>query len=94
MQFESGSSLCCHSAQVVLHSASTITATHNAQPTNAYAYYVLQVGGLELCSLDLLHCAGLVNYFGQNKEADQAVINPILLQKGTTKLVSCSTEVA
>ncbi|KAG5189147.1 Metallo-dependent phosphatase-like protein [Tribonema minus] len=43
-------------------------------------------GGPELCSLDLLHCAGLVNYFGQVPEVDEVAINPVLMQKGNTKL--------
>ncbi|KAK3950872.1 Mre11 DNA-binding presumed domain-containing protein [Pseudoneurospora amorphoporcata] len=38
------------------------------------------------CSLDLLHAAGLVNYFGRVPEADNIHVKPILLQKGRTKM--------
>lgn len=38
------------------------------------------------CSLDLLQCAGLVNYFGRVPEADNIAARPVLLQKGQTKL--------
>ena len=46
----------------------------------------LGMGGEELCTLDLLHTAGLVNYFGQNPEVDAVSINPILLEKGITRV--------
>ena len=39
-----------------------------------------------LCSLDLLHSAGLVNYFGKAVSLDKIQISPLLLQKGSTKL--------
>ena len=38
------------------------------------------------CSLDLLHVAGLVNYFGRIPEADNIEAKPLLLQKGATRL--------
>ncbi|TGZ84640.1 DNA repair exonuclease, partial [Ascodesmis nigricans] len=39
-----------------------------------------------LCALDLLAVAGLVNYFGRTPENDNITVNPVLLQKGSTKL--------
>ncbi|KAK3090953.1 hypothetical protein FSP39_016025 [Pinctada imbricata] len=39
-----------------------------------------------LCSLDLLHSAGLVNYFGKTTNLEKIEISPLLLQKGSTKL--------
>lgn len=39
-----------------------------------------------LCSLDLLHTAGLVNYFGKATALDKIQISPLLLHKGQTKL--------
>lgn len=39
-----------------------------------------------LCSLDLLHTAGYVNYFGKTSSLDKIQISPLLIQKGTTKL--------
>lgn len=39
-----------------------------------------------LCSLDLLHTAGLVNYFGKALTLDKIQISPLLLQKGETRL--------
>ena len=39
-----------------------------------------------LCSLDILSCAGLVNYFGKYTDLENISISPVLLQKGTTKL--------
>ncbi|KAK6171195.1 hypothetical protein SNE40_019436 [Patella caerulea] len=39
-----------------------------------------------LCSLDLLHSAGLVNYFGKTSSLEKIQLSPLLLQKGTTKL--------
>ena len=35
-----------------------------------------------LCSLDLLHAAGLVNYFGKISSLEDVSISPLLLQKG------------
>jgi double-strand break repair protein MRE11 len=45
-------------------------------------------GAQNLCAMDTLAVAGLVNYFGKsNTTADQRVnVNPVLLQKGCTKL--------
>ena len=43
-------------------------------------------GDGHFCSLDLLQCAGLVNYFGRIAEADNIEAKPVLLQKGQTKL--------
>lgn len=43
-------------------------------------------GQNNLCSLDLLHTAGLVNYFGKNTHLSKINISPLLLQKGETKL--------
>ncbi|KAJ3413514.1 Double-strand break repair protein mre11a [Chytridiales sp. JEL 0842] len=40
----------------------------------------------DLCALDILSVAGLVNYFGRQTEVDDVKISPILLQKGETKL--------
>ncbi|KAI1210686.1 DNA repair exonuclease [Annulohypoxylon truncatum] len=39
-----------------------------------------------LCSLDLLQMAGLVNYFGRVPQVDDIHAKPVLLQKGLTKL--------
>ncbi|KAI2473469.1 DNA repair exonuclease [Annulohypoxylon bovei var. microspora] len=39
-----------------------------------------------LCALDLLEVAGLVNYFGRTPVADDINAKPVLLQKGQTKL--------
>ncbi|ESO84026.1 hypothetical protein LOTGIDRAFT_108504 [Lottia gigantea] len=39
-----------------------------------------------LCSLDLLHSAGLVNYFGKTTSLEKIQLSPLLLQKGNTKL--------
>ncbi|KAH9513004.1 meiotic recombination [Bulinus truncatus] len=39
-----------------------------------------------LCSLDLLHTAGFVNYFGKATLLDKIQVSPLLLQKGETKL--------
>ena len=43
-------------------------------------------GDGHFCSLDLLQCAGLVNYFGRVPEADSIEAKPVLLQKGSTKM--------
>lgn len=43
-------------------------------------------GDGNLCSLDLLQAAGLLNYYGRVAEADNIEAKPILLQKGSTKL--------
>ncbi|KAL5018607.1 hypothetical protein ScPMuIL_004329 [Solemya velum] len=39
-----------------------------------------------LCSLDLLHDSGYVNYFGKTTNLEKIQISPLLLQKGKTKL--------
>lgn len=39
-----------------------------------------------LGALDILSVAGLLNYFGRTPENDNIVVNPVLLQKGRTKL--------
>lgn len=39
-----------------------------------------------LCSLDLFHTIGLINYFGKCTSLDKIVLSPLLLQKGKTKL--------
>lgn len=39
-----------------------------------------------LCSLDILHAAGFVNYFGKNSSPDNVEISPLLMIKGQTKL--------
>ncbi|XP_052264918.1 double-strand break repair protein MRE11-like isoform X2 [Dreissena polymorpha] len=39
-----------------------------------------------LCSLDLLHTAGYVNYFGKTNSLDKIQVSPLLFQKGSTKL--------
>ena len=44
------------------------------------------IGFGNLCSLDLLSAAGLVNYFGKMDNLETIEISPILLQKGTSKL--------
>ncbi|KAK3913008.1 Double-strand break repair protein MRE11 [Frankliniella fusca] len=44
------------------------------------------VGQSHISSLDLLSCAGLVNYFGKNLDLQNIVVSPILLQKGDTRL--------
>ena len=38
-----------------------------------------------LCSLDLLSVAGLVNYFGKTTSLEKIEMSPILMQKGDTK---------
>lgn len=44
-------------------------------------------GGPELLSaVDLLSVSNLVNYFGRQDEVDNIKINPILIQKGDTKV--------
>ncbi|CAB1100076.1 unnamed protein product [Ectocarpus sp. CCAP 1310/34] len=44
-------------------------------------------GGVEaLAALDLLHVANLVNYFGKSNKVDDVEVNPILIQKGLTKV--------
>ena len=40
----------------------------------------------DLCSLDLLAAAGLVNYFGRQDTVDKVVVNPLLLRKNNTKV--------
>lgn len=44
------------------------------------------VGQNHVSSLDLLSCAGLVNYFGKNLDLQNITVSPILLQKGNTRL--------
>ena len=39
-----------------------------------------------LCSLDLLHSAALVNYFGKVSNLESIELSPILMEKGATKL--------
>lgn len=39
-----------------------------------------------LCSLDLLSTAGLINYFGKFTSFDKIEVSPLLMKKGTTKL--------
>ncbi|KAL3876816.1 hypothetical protein ACJMK2_034610 [Sinanodonta woodiana] len=39
-----------------------------------------------LCSLDLMHTAGVVNYFGKTTSLEGIQLSPLLLQKGNTKL--------
>lgn len=43
-------------------------------------------GPEQLCALDLLSSAGLINYFGRNNSLKQVNITPLLLEKGLTKL--------
>ncbi|KAF9958853.1 Double-strand break repair protein mre11a [Modicella reniformis] len=43
-------------------------------------------GDGNLCALDQLSMAGLVNYFGRSQEIDNVVVRPILLQKGASRL--------
>lgn len=43
-------------------------------------------GSNNLCSLDLLHVTGLLNYFGKVKDVDDVQLAPILFAKGITKL--------
>ena len=39
-----------------------------------------------LCSLDILHSSGLLNYFGKTTSLEKIQLSPLLLQKGTTKI--------
>ncbi|KAI5362669.1 putative DNA double-strand break repair protein Mre11 [Septoria linicola] len=39
-----------------------------------------------LAALDILHAAGLLNYYGRTPESDNIHVKPVLLQKGQTKL--------
>ncbi|KAF9107025.1 Double-strand break repair protein mre11a [Mortierella sp. AM989] len=43
-------------------------------------------GDGNLCALDQLAMAGLVNYFGRSQEIDNVIVNPVLLQKGASRL--------
>eukprot|EP00058_Branchiostoma_floridae_P007691 XP_002593179.1 hypothetical protein BRAFLDRAFT_120149 [Branchiostoma floridae] len=43
-------------------------------------------GSGNLCALDILSAAGLVNHFGQHPSLEQVEMTPMLLQKGRTKL--------
>lgn len=44
------------------------------------------IGFGDLCALDQLAVAGLVNYFGRSYDVDNIEMHPILLQKGQTRL--------
>lgn len=39
-----------------------------------------------LCSLDLLHTTGFINYFGKSTSLEKITLSPLLMQKGNTKL--------
>jgi double-strand break repair protein MRE11 len=39
-----------------------------------------------LAALDILQMSGLLNYYGRTPEADNVLVKPVLLQKGSTKL--------
>lgn len=39
-----------------------------------------------LCALDIIQCAGLINYYGRVPESNDITVKPVLLQKGSTKL--------
>ncbi|QIW99044.1 hypothetical protein AMS68_004562 [Peltaster fructicola] len=43
-------------------------------------------GADHTAALDLLHTAGLLNYYGHVQEVDKIHVKPILMQKGSTKL--------
>lgn len=43
-------------------------------------------GQNSICTLDILSCAGLVNYFGKSTDLSHLSVNPILLQKGASRL--------
>ncbi|KAM4859227.1 double-strand break repair protein MRE11 [Thomomys bottae] len=43
-------------------------------------------GADALCALDILSCAGFVNHFGRSMSVEKIDINPVLLQKGSTKI--------
>ncbi|KAG1462731.1 hypothetical protein G6F46_003814 [Rhizopus delemar] len=43
-------------------------------------------GSGNLCALNLLSVAGMVNYFGQSTSIEDVTIQPILMQKGDSKL--------
>ena len=43
-------------------------------------------GSAQLCALDLLSAAGLVNYFGKYTSLEHIDMSPVLLRKGTTSL--------
>lgn len=43
-------------------------------------------GDGNLCTLNLFSVNGLVNYFGKASNVDDITVNPILIQKGSTKL--------
>ena len=47
-------------------------------------YYIVQEGNL--CALNLLSVANLVNYFGKPEDIEDISMSPILLRKGTTQL--------
>lgn len=50
---------------------------------NSYSI-TFQLGNL--CALDVLSVAGLVNYFGKSPSLEDVKISPVLLKKGRTKL--------
>ena len=39
-----------------------------------------------LCALDILSVSGLVNYFGKSNSLERIDVNPLLIQKGSTRL--------
>ncbi|KAH3902810.1 related to Double-strand break repair protein MRE11 [Saccharomycodes ludwigii] len=39
-----------------------------------------------LCAMDILHVSGLVNHFGKTYQNDNIELNPLLFQKGDTKI--------
>ena len=39
-----------------------------------------------LCSLDIIHSAGFLNYFGKTTSLEKIQLSPLLMQKGSTKL--------
>lgn len=39
-----------------------------------------------ICSLDILSCAGLVNLVGKSADLKDILVSPVLLQKGETRL--------
>ena len=54
-------------------------------------YYFLPHSGIGARSdglgiLNVLHSTGLLNYFGKGTGSDDLTVDPILLQKGITKL--------
>ena len=43
-------------------------------------------GSGNLCSLDILHSTGFINYFGKTTSLEKLQLSPLLMQKGLTKL--------